>query len=253
MSTWEPEPSIAEPSISSSSSCLLVWCTWCSHCRTSPSSLENRHLIKTSYKLANYTRLVCILQPRWCWDKFPIPFWYYSELKLSSSCFEGKFSPHASWQNKVEKNCWNLLSPSHLSTPHLDLDFWRADSSCWMNNIITSLVCRLPQDPGTSPRSWSPAPTPDSASGSLKAVSLPPAHRKTVSEASSARYLTWAGPRASDILLELLHFRILIMDHRARPQVLDWHQIRFCNPCGIREHYAGEQAQGGQAQEDPDC
>ena len=36
----------------------------CSHCRTSPSSLENRHLIKTSYKLANYTRLVCILQPR---------------------------------------------------------------------------------------------------------------------------------------------------------------------------------------------
>ena len=48
------------------------------------------------------------------------------------------------------------------------------------------------------------------------------------------------GPLASDFLLELLHFRILIMDHRARPQVLDWHRTRLCTPCGIREHEAGD-------------
>ena len=56
--------------------------------------------------------------------------------------------------------------------------------------MVSSLVCSLPENltPGTSLWSCSPAPTPDSASGSLEAVSRPQDHRKTVSEASPARY-----------------------------------------------------------------
>ena len=98
--SWEPReistfttvslktvPQVSSRTLSSMNHPWLPQCSdyttvLCSLWRTSSSSPENLHLIKTSYKLANYTRLVCILQPRWCWDNFPIPFSPNDETKL---------------------------------------------------------------------------------------------------------------------------------------------------------------------------
>ena len=98
--SWEPReistfttvslkmvPQVSSRTLSSMNHPWLPQCSdyttvLCSLWRTSSSSPENLHLIKTSYKLANYTRLVCILQPWWCWDNFPIPFSPNDETKL---------------------------------------------------------------------------------------------------------------------------------------------------------------------------
>ena len=118
----------------------------CYHCRTSPSSPDNQHLIKSSYKLANYTRLTMMLRQLHCplhcelvhitclgldWVSAENAF-LLRALNLTSSCCKGKiryetklklFRPHLSLARTGGKSdlssgtgwrcsrrwCWPLL------------------------------------------------------------------------------------------------------------------------------------------------